>query len=130
MPDLKRSMDKIKEDQMSTVIRPKIICLCGSTRFYDEFQHQNFLWTMRGYIVLTVGFYPHAEFNKKVHGEDVGVTVEEKVKLDELHKRKIDIADAIFVINIGGYIGTSTRSEIDYAIKKSKSIMSMEPLCS
>ena len=94
---------------------PKIICLCGSTRFYDEFQRANFRETMAGNIVLSVGFYPHAEFSKKAHGEDVGITSEEKVSLDELHKRKIDLADEILILNVGGYIGDSTRREIAYA---------------
>jgi len=94
---------------------PKIITLCGSTRFYEQFQEANFRETMNGNIVLSVGFFPHS--SKKAHGEEVGITVEDKIKLDELHKRKIDISDEIFVINVGGYIGESTRSEIEYAHK-------------
>src|ERR1700750_1060469 len=91
---------------------PEIVCLCGSTRFYNEFQRANYELTMAGKIVLTVGFYPH---NAQVHGEGVGATSQEKVALDELHKRKIDLAHRIFVLNVGGYIGESTRSEIAYA---------------
>lgn len=105
---------------------PKIVCLCGSTRFYDVFQKANFDETMKGNIVLTVGFYPHAEFSKKAHGEDVGITPEEKIRLDELHKRKIDLADEIFVLNVGGYIGDSTRSEIEYAKAEGKFIRFLE----
>ena len=48
--------------------------------------------------------------------------------LDDMHKRKIDMADAIYVINVGGYVGSSTRSEIDYARKNGKEILSLEPL--
>src|SRR6185312_14743327 len=72
--------------KMTAPIRPRIVCLCGSTRFYEEFQKANFIETMNGNIVLTIGFYPHAQFSKKDHGEDVGITREQKIFLDELHK--------------------------------------------
>lgn len=107
--------------------RPPIVCLCGSTRFYEEFQKANFELTMRGFIVLTVGFYPHAEFSAKAHGEDVGVTVEQKEKLDELHKRKIDLADYVYVLNKHDYVGHSTKSEIDYADQRGTLTFFMEP---
>jgi hypothetical protein len=94
---------------------PKIICLCGSTRFYEYFQKANYEFTMAGNIVLSVGFYPHAQ--KQMHSEDVGCTAEQKIALDELHKRKIDLADEVYVLNVDGYIGESTRSEIQYAEK-------------
>ena len=106
---------------------PLIVCLCGSTRFYEQFQKSNYEETMAGKIVLSVGFYPHAQ--KKVHhSENVGCTPEQKVKLDELHKRKIDLADEVLVLNVGGYIGASTRSEIDYAEDRCKPIRYLEPL--
>lgn len=108
-------------------MKPRIVCLCGSTRFYEEFQKANFIETMAGNIVLTVGFYPHAKFSKKVHGEDVGITKEEKRALDELHKRKIDLADEILVLNVGGYYGESTASEIEHARKLGKLIRWVEP---
>src|SRR4051812_22694536 len=63
---------------------PKIVVLCGSTRFYETFQQANFEETMKGNIVLSVGFYPHADVNKNLHGEDVGCTPEQKINLDEL----------------------------------------------
>lgn len=93
---------------------PEIVCLCGSTRFYDDFQQANYDLTMAGRIVLSVGFYPHAKAEHG-HGEGVGHDSSEKVALDELHKRKIDLADRVYVLNRDGYIGTSTRSEIEYA---------------
>jgi len=93
--------------------RPRIVCLCGSTRFYDAFQRVNFEETMAGRIVLSVGFYPHTP--GAIHGESFGITEAEKDALDELHKRKIDLADEIYVLNVGGYIGSSTRGEIAYA---------------
>jgi len=104
---------------------PKIVCLCGSTRFYKQFQEANHGETMAGRIVLTVGFYPHAQ--EEVHGGDKHVTTEEKVKLDDLHKRKIDLADEVLVLNVGNYIGESTRSEIEYATAHGKPVRYLEP---
>lgn len=104
--------------------RPKIVCLCGSTRFYSEFQRQNYLETMAGKIVLSVGFYPHAQ--NEMHGEQVGITPEQKVALDFLHLRKIDLADEVFVLNVGGYIGESTTNEINYARNTGKPIRFLE----
>lgn len=101
---------------------PPIVVLCGSTRFYDEFQQANYDLTMMGHIVLSVGFYPHAKA-KHGHGEGVGHDSVEKVMLDELHKRKIDLADYVYVINPGGYIGDSTASEIEYALALGKRIV-------
>jgi hypothetical protein len=104
--------------------RPTITVLCGSTRFYDEFQRANYELTMAGHIVLSVGFYPHSAH---VHGEGVGATLAEKVALDELHKRKIDLADEVLVLNVGGYIGDSTRAEIEHASAMGKPIRYLEP---
>jgi hypothetical protein len=73
---------------------PRIACLCGSTRFYDQFQQANYDLTLRGEIVLSVGFYPHAKTGHG-HGEGVGHDSAEKTALDELHKRKIDLADYV-----------------------------------
>ena len=104
--------------------KPKIVCLCGSTRFYDAFQEANYIFTMGGCIVLSVGFYPHS--TEKAHGEKIGISEHQKTVLDELHKRKIDLADEIFVLNVGGYVGNSTKSEIEYAEKNSKPIKYLE----
>jgi hypothetical protein len=93
--------------------RPEIVVLCGSTRFYELFQQENYRLTMEGFIVLSVGFFAHAA--DRAHGQTVGITPEQKVALDDLHMRKIDLADRVFVIDPGGYIGDSTRSEIEYA---------------
>jgi hypothetical protein len=104
--------------------KPTVVCLCGSTRFYKEFMEQNYLETMAGKIVLSVGFFSHSSTD--AHGETLGITPEQKIALDELHKRKIDLADEVLVININGYIGKSTRSEIDYAIEHGKTIRYLE----
>lgn len=101
--------------------RPRIVCLCGSSRFYKVFQETNYDRTMAGEIVLSIGFYPHA-VEESGHGEGVGHDSAEKVKLDELHKRKIDLCDYVMVINVDGYIGESTRSEIDYALALRKPV--------
>lgn len=69
--------------------------------------------TLEGNIVISVGLFGHSG--------DTEVWLEEtKTMLDDMHKRKIDMADEIFVINVGGYIGESTKSEIEYAIKTGK----------
>lgn len=94
--------------------RPTIVCLCGSSRFYDAFQRANYELTMAGEIVLTIGAYPHAAV-QQAQGEGVAEGSTEKVALDELHKRKIDLADYVYVLDVDGYIGESTRSEITYA---------------
>ena len=108
--------------------KPRVVCLCGSTRFYAQFQRANFEETMNGRIVLSVGFYAGSpEAMVREHGEGVGITPEQKRMLDELHKRKIDLADEILVLNVNGYVGPSTRSEIDYAIAHGKPVRWLEP---
>ena len=121
---------KKEEEPKEKTDKPPIVCLCGSTRFYHEFVLANFQKTMAGEIVLTVGFYPHAtseQWANQVHGEDVGITTGQKEQLDELHKRKIDLCDYIYVLNKNDYIGDSTRSEIEYAMKVGKPIIYLEP---
>ena len=104
---------------------PPVVCLCGSTRFYDEFQQAAYDLTMRGEIVLSVGFYPHATA-RHGHGEGIGHDSAAKAALDELHKRKIDLADYVLVINPGGYVGLSTRSEIAYAAAHGKPVVYLQ----
>lgn len=114
--------------------RPKIVCLCGSTRFYKAFQEANYRETMAGNIVLSVGFYrpsPQSESETTryhgTHGESWGCTPEQKIALNVLHKQKIDMADEILVLNVGGYIGESTNSEVSHAIANGKGIRWLEP---
>jgi len=125
-PLLKHLRNRAADASCSTSFatpRPRIVVLCGSTRFYDAFQQANYDFTMAGKIVLSVGFYPHTDTG---HGEGVGHDSAEKVALDELHKRKIDLADEVFVLNVDGYIGSSTKSEIQYAKKMKKPIKYLE----
>lgn len=91
----------------------KVITLCGSTKFKNEFIEENKRLTLEGNIVISVGCFGHSG--------DV-FTDEQKVLLDDIHKRKIDMADAIYVIDVNGYIGNSTKSEIEYAKAKGKEI--------
>jgi hypothetical protein len=103
---------------------PEIVVLCGSTRFMDAFVEANQRLTHEGCIVLSVGSYPRALKGvspEEAFGEDV------KAGLDELHKRKIDLADRVLVLNVGGYIGDSTISEIAYATAHGKPIEYIEP---
>ncbi|MDM8533736.1 hypothetical protein QUF55_03430 [Clostridiaceae bacterium HSG29] len=101
----------------------KVITLCGSTKFKDEFINENKRLTLEGNIVISVGLFGHADGEYKTV-----LTDEIKVMLDDLHKRKIDLADEIFVINKNGYIGSSTKSEIEYAIKTNKEVNYLESL--
>jgi hypothetical protein len=103
---------------------PTIVCLCGSTRFYEAFQRANYDETMAGRIVLSVGFYPHS--SEQAHGETIGITPEQKQILDRLHLRKIDLADEILVLNVGGYIGESTARELAYARQLGRRVRFLE----
>lgn len=97
---------------MSRNYRPQVITLCGSTRFKEEFDRLDKELTLKGFIVLKPGVWAHS-------GDGIQSALTKRM-LDELHKRKIDISDQIIVINKGGYIGESTRSEIDYALNVRK----------
>jgi hypothetical protein len=99
--------------------KPKVVCLCGSTRFKSQFIEANYAETLEGRIVLSVGWFSHAD------DRDRHPTPTQKLRLDELHKRKIDLADEVLVIDVDGYIGESTASEIDYAIKHGKPVRYM-----
>ena len=99
-----------------------IITLCGSTRFEDEFMEAQKQLTLEGNIVISVGLFGHSGDNEVWENMDEGTLTKTKEMLDDMHKRKIDMADEIFVINVDGYIGESTRSEIEYALSKGKII--------
>lgn len=98
--------------------KPKIVCLCGSTRFKNEFIEINKSETLKGNIVLSVGLFGHAD--------NIELSEQQKEMLDELHKRKIDLADEVIILNINNYIGKSTKGEIEYAIKIKKPIKYLE----
>jgi hypothetical protein len=91
-----------------------IVCICGSTRFKQAWISENARLTGEGNIVLAVGLWGHHE---RVFPDS-----ETKKKLDELHFRKIDLCEWVWVLDIGGYIGESTRNEIAYAEAHGKPI--------
>jgi hypothetical protein len=125
----------------SPALMPHIVCLCGSTKFHEAFTEANYRETMKGHIVLSVGFFMHAQNN--MHGGSVGVNEEQKSRLDVLHLRKIDLADEVLVLNVIptkgplgeiakeppiGYIGRSTRREAWYARRRDKPVRFLNPI--
>lgn len=96
-----------------------VITLCGSTRFKEQFLEMQKRLTLQGNIVISVGLFGHSG-DEEVWADGV------KTMLDDMHKRKIDMADGIYIINPGGYIGESTRNEIEYARRQGKTIEYLE----
>ncbi len=122
--ELKTEIKQLKELLETRVVpggTPHIVCLCGSTRFMEAFFAAGWKFTLEGKIVLSVGVCKHAEHHG---GEALGQDIADR--LDELHLRKIDLADSVFVLNVGGYIGESTSKEIKYAESKNKFISYLE----
>ena len=112
-PDLRA----VLEDYRYGCGQPEVVCLCGSTKFKDQFISENRRLTLEGKIVLSVGFFGHTD------GMPDPAT---KAGLDLLHLRKIDLADRVRVINVGGYVGEGTGREIAYAKKLGKPISYLE----
>jgi hypothetical protein len=105
--------------------RPTIVCLCGSTRFMDYFFEVGWQETLAGKIVLSVGVCKHTDDEGGHGAEMLGPDV--VAALDELHLRKIDLADEVFILNVDGYIGESTRNELNYARSQGKRVRFLEP---
>lgn len=105
---------------------PKVVCLCGSTRFAQYFMIKRWELEKQGIITFGINILPDNYFAEgNAHGaEQEGV----KHILDELHKRKIDLSDEVFVLNVDWYIGESTRNEIDYAVSTGKKVEYLQPL--
>ncbi len=97
-----------------------VITLCGSTRFKNAFLREQKRLTMEGNVVISIGLFGHS-------GDKEALNEDTKKLLDEIHLVKIDMADEIYVINEGGYVGESTRKEIEYAQRAGKRIRFMEP---
>lgn len=95
-----------------------VITLCGSIKFKEEFEKIQEELTLAGNIALTPNFF-HSVKKEEINNEI-------KNMLDEMHKQKIDMSDEIYVINVGEYIGESTKSEIEYAKTKNKKISYLE----
>ena len=107
------------------MLKPKIVCLCGSTRFSKAFKETQFKETMAGNIVLTIGC--NMRFDTELFASySPDELIEIKEMFDELHLRKIDLADEILVLNVDGYIGESTANEIYYAENQGKVIRFLE----
>jgi hypothetical protein len=109
--------------------QPIVTTLCGSTRFPEAFALANMHLSLRGRIVIGLGMMGHADDPRgaKFLTSDGDESTPGKQGLDQLHFRKIDISDGIFVVNVGGYIGSSTKREIAYAVKNGKTIEWMFP---
>lgn len=105
--------------------RPVIVVLCGSTRFKQAWYDEGKRLTYQGKIVLSVGDLDTSESAANVN---TPISGELKEQLDILHKRKIDLADYVFILNVKGYIGKSTQSEIDYALEQGKPIHYLEEI--
>ena len=106
----------------------KVITLCGSTRFKEQFMQVQKDLTLKGNIVVSVGLFGHAGDQEVWENMSEGTLTKTKEMLDDMHKRKIDMADGIFVINVGGYIGDSTKSEIEYAKAHGKTVEYLEKM--
>jgi hypothetical protein len=120
---LEAELDSLLSEAGKKENRPKIVCLCGSTRFVDIYNEYRKIFTLKGYIVLSIEIV-----TTQTQKDDPQYSNPElKHMLDELHKRKIDLADEVFIINKGGYIGESTHSEIEYAKVHNKIITYLEP---
>ncbi|MBT9151117.1 MAG: hypothetical protein DDT40_01301 [candidate division WS2 bacterium] len=105
-------------------MKPLVVCLCGSTRFVNTFVEQQKILARKRVIVLSIELvFPQPITDNPQHSDPPL-----KVLLDELHLRKIDLADEILVLNVGGYIGWSTRNEINYAVKTGKLVRYLEPI--
>ena len=112
---------------LSTGKNYKVVTLCGSTRFKEQYMEVQKRLTLEGYIVISVGLFGHSGDTEVWEGMSEDTLTKTKEMLDDMHKRKIDMADEIFVINVGGYIGSSTRSEIEYEKENGKPINYLEP---
>ena len=106
--------------------RYRVVTLCGSTRFRDAFMEAQKRLTLEGCIVISVGLFGHSGDGEVWEGMPEDTVTKTKEMLDDMHKRKIDMADEIYVINVGGYIGSSTRSEIEYARAAGKGVRYLE----
>lgn len=106
----------------------RVVTLCGSTKFKDDFLRVQKELTLKANIVISVGLFGHSGDAEVWENRRDDTFTRTKRMLDDMHKEKIDLADAIYVINPGGYIGTSTWSEICYAKMTGKIIDSMEPI--
>lgn len=102
--------------------KPEIICMCGSTRFADLMAAISWEYEKLGKIVLRVNWVPQWYADKSGMKENDHIADQQGFKeiLDNLHFRKIDMCDKVFVCDVNGYVGKSTTNEINYAISINK----------
>ena len=125
--DRSRTAPELDRRQGTEATSPKVVCLCGSTRFWREFQRAGLDETMKGNIVLSIGA---ASGTDDEHFGNLPQEEYDRVKtmLDELHLRKIEMADEVLILDVGGYIGESTGRELMHAVKLGKEIRFLEPI--
>lgn len=99
--------------------KPRIVCLCGSTRFIEQMAVAAWEEEKAGRIALGCHLLPKWYPIPESHGAEAQGVAD---AMDALHLHKIDLADEVFVLNIGGYVGKSTAREIAYAKKIGKPI--------
>lgn len=114
---------------MNEQTKPLVTTLCGTTRFPDAFALANMHLSLQGRIVIGLGMLGHADEPRGALflTSDGDETTPAKQSLDQLHYRKIDLSDGIYVVNVGGYVGSSTRREIAYAVDQGKTVEWMFP---
>jgi hypothetical protein len=110
---------------MSSGTRPKVVCLVGSTRFFREFMRAACEAELAGDITVGPAFTP--DVGPDEHGGEVGVTTEQKTAIDAAFCHKIAMSDEVLVINVGGYVGSSTARDIETARALGKKIRWLEP---
>ena len=106
---------------------PRVVCLCGSTRFLDVFDRAGLAETLAGRVVLSIGS-THVGDDEALAGMSAFERADALAGLARLHRHKIEMADEVLVINVGGYVGESTRSEIEIAMGLGKPIRYLEPV--
>lgn len=120
--DIKNALSSLAIPEMK---RPKIICICGSSRFCEEISVKAWEYAKEGIIAFGLYLLPDWYMSVKHHGAEHEGVAE---ILDQLHFQKIEMADEVFIFNKDGYIGNQTRKEIEHAKKNNKPIIYLEPL--
>ena len=122
-------IDRAQQSFWQNSQRPRIICLCGSTRFWREFQKASLRETMNGKIVLSIGAATSADGDDHTFGGYVPQEKYDAAKeaLDNLHLYKVELADEVLCLNVGGYVGRSTEREVLHAIRHGKVLHWLEP---
>lgn len=123
VPDEQRAALRARAE--ATEGRPQIVCLCGSTRFWEAFRDEGLRLSMESKIVLSIGIA--APYAMVLAHPDSDEGKAQKAALDVLHKHKIDMADEVRVLNVGAYVGDSTKGEIRHALIRGKPITWLEP---